>query len=189
MRGLRQTYTTQDSEGGFSLIELMIVVGIIGVLATLAVPRFKQFERKAKMAEARNMIQQMANLEHTYQLTNNTFINLGPLGAGATQLIDGNMCDSLSDPGAQAIGFFIEPCVPLGPIPRYYYRVTGSSSSQFVASGATGNIANNRVCPGNNHHYIAINQDRLVYGAFASNNPIQSTTLPDLTAVTACPLN
>lgn len=37
---------------GFSLIELMIVVAIIGFLATLAVPNFMRFLAKAKRAEA-----------------------------------------------------------------------------------------------------------------------------------------
>lgn len=45
---------------GFSLIELMIVVAIIGILATIAVPNFTKFQNKAKQAEAR------ANLSAIY---------------------------------------------------------------------------------------------------------------------------
>jgi prepilin-type N-terminal cleavage/methylation domain-containing protein len=176
-------------EQGFSLVELMIVVGIIGVLATLAVPRFKQFERKAKMAEVRNLIQHIATLEESYRIDNNVYINLGPLGAGGTTLKGGNNCNFAGDAGATAIGFSIDPCDPNGLLPRYYYRVTGASSALFVASGTTGNIANNRVCPGNDHHWIGVNQNKQVYGVFQSNSPVNSTTLPDLTPVTACPLN
>ncbi len=174
---------------GFSLVELMIVVGIIGVIATLAVPRFRQFERKAKMAEARGMIEHMYTLEVSYSLQNNTFINFGPLGAGLTSLTGGNNCDSTTDPGAMAVGFHIDGCHPTGPLPRYYYRVTGATSVVFVASGATGNIAFNRVCPGNDHHWIGINQDRHVSGMFQSNNPVTHSNFIDLTPMTACPLN
>jgi prepilin-type N-terminal cleavage/methylation domain-containing protein len=41
---------------GFTLIELMVVIVIIGVLASLAIPRFTEASAKAKVAEAPNVI-------------------------------------------------------------------------------------------------------------------------------------
>lgn len=54
-------------EAGFTLIELMIVVVIIGILAALAIPRFMRSTTKAKQSEARNILKQIYTLERTWR--------------------------------------------------------------------------------------------------------------------------
>lgn len=151
----------KNKQSGFSLVELMIVVGIIGVLATLALPRFKQFQSKAKMAEAMNVLQHVYTLQQSYSLDNNTFVGFTAKGAGLNAPAGGNQCNFQGDAGAVAIGLAIDPCPAngAGPLPRFSYNATvQGGGSGFIAVARTGAAGNNRVCPGNNAFSIGLNQ-------------------------------
>ena len=60
MRNLR-------NRDGFTLIELMIVVVIIGILAAIAIPKFTQVSKSAKESEADGILKQAYTLQESYK--------------------------------------------------------------------------------------------------------------------------
>lgn len=51
---------------GFTLIELMIVVVIIGILAAIAIPKFTEVSKNAKQSEADPTLKQISTLQESY---------------------------------------------------------------------------------------------------------------------------
>ena len=65
---------------GFTLIELMIVVVIIGILAAIAIPKFNSVSKNAKQAEAGPVLKQICTLQGTYFQENGAYAaNIGAL--------------------------------------------------------------------------------------------------------------
>jgi prepilin-type N-terminal cleavage/methylation domain-containing protein len=62
----------RDSKG-FTLIELMIVVVIIGILAALAIPRFMRVTTKAKQSEAKQILKQIYVMQRAYRQQYDTY--------------------------------------------------------------------------------------------------------------------
>jgi type IV pilus assembly protein PilE len=77
-------------EGGFTLIELMIAVVIIGILASIAYPSYQQYVLKANRADAKAILMESAQFMERYFTTNNTYVGatlltaVTPKGADAS---------------------------------------------------------------------------------------------------------
>ncbi len=61
---------------GFTLIELMIVVAIIGLLAALAIPNFIKFQARSKQSEARSNLKAIFTAEKSYYGDKQIYIDL-----------------------------------------------------------------------------------------------------------------
>jgi type IV pilus assembly protein PilA len=59
---------------GFTLIELMIVVAIIGILAAIAIPNFLQYQLKSRQSEAKTNLQAIKTSEVSFQAERGCYI-------------------------------------------------------------------------------------------------------------------
>ncbi len=114
----------RKSQNGFTLIELMIVVVIIGILASLAIPRFMMASVKSKQSEAKAILKQIYVNQRTYMqqdLTSNYYTPVGVANA--------------ANPNE-----FSEIWIEIQPAARYSYSIVVGGGGKTFTATATANI-------------------------------------------------
>jgi type IV pilus assembly protein PilA len=141
---------------GFTLIELMIVVAIIGILAAIAIPNFLKFQAKSRQAEAKTNLGGMFTAEESYRAefsgysTDMIAIGWGPSGSprylyGFTTAFPAGVFQDTLDSGVCAAG---GACVTT-------YMLSGAGAAlvngdlpattadnTYYTAGAVGNVDN-----------------------------------------------
>lgn len=68
------------AQRGFTLIELMVTVVIIGVLAAIAIPSYSKYIVRSNRAAAQSEMMDIANREQQYLLANRSYGNAAAIG-------------------------------------------------------------------------------------------------------------
>jgi len=72
--------------GGFTLMELMIVVAIVGILASIAIPSYRQFLIRGHRNDAKAQMLDIANREQQFLLANRVYADKATLEANGYSL-------------------------------------------------------------------------------------------------------
>lgn len=76
----------RTEQRGFTLIELMITIVIIGVLAAIALPNYQAYLMKSARAAAQAQMMDIANREQQFLLANRAYVNKAALEASGFSL-------------------------------------------------------------------------------------------------------
>lgn len=130
-----RTFSLRNNKG-FSLVELMVVVAIIGILASIAIPSLQKYMAKARQSEAKTSLASLYTAEKAFFAEFNTyttnFLALGFQPEGLLRYATGFSAAGPS--GAQGYLNGYGYSGTLTP-PSYYSTTTPSSTSDVCDAG------------------------------------------------------
>jgi type IV pilus assembly protein PilE len=70
---MKRTGVYRSAVRGFTLIELMIVIGILGIIAAIAYPNYMEYMMKSRRSEAKTLLMDIAARQEQFFLDNRSY--------------------------------------------------------------------------------------------------------------------
>ena len=119
-----------NRRGGFTLIELMIVVAIIGILAAIAIPNFLRFQLKAKSSEGKTNLAAIRTAEESFFAEYGRYVSAEQSPATIAQ----NQKTNFSHNGGAGTGFDVVGWEPEGQVYFNYSSNSPATADEFTAA-------------------------------------------------------
>ena len=119
---------------GFSLIELMIVVLVIGILASISIPVYSDYMTRSRVSEGLVVLDKLKQMSAEYYSSNGSFPTLDKLGVTSDNYITTNIAGVSITPAGAETQIFVtfRSTVGVGANASLYVL---SSSANAVTSG------------------------------------------------------
>ena len=91
-------------QAGFTLIELMIAVVVVGILAAIALPQYTEFVQRSRIADATSALNDFRTRMEQFFQDNRTYANAGACGV-PDPAVAGSSSFQLTCAGADATGY------------------------------------------------------------------------------------
>ena len=79
---LQRIRNKRQGQKGFTLIELMIVIAIIGILAAIAIPNFLSYRQRAYDSAAQSDLKNLMTAQEAYFVDHDTYVDITGVSAG-----------------------------------------------------------------------------------------------------------
>jgi type IV pilus assembly protein PilE len=98
---------------GFTLIELVITIAVVGILAAIALPSYQQYVIRSKRSAAQAQMMDIANRQQQYLLANRSYADKAALGYAVPPEVSANY-DWAITLGTGAVPSFLVTFTPKG---------------------------------------------------------------------------